>query len=395
MSDALATERVIKARSELIQVRRFYGALVFNVEPVLSRDFDTMATDGKRHFYNPDFIATLTQQELLGVQAHESEHDARHHGTRRGDRDPELWNIACDYAINIDLVDEGFALPQGALIDPQYRGMSAEDIYRSRELDAAKQGKNQPKPGKSQPGGGSGSGDPGGCGQVLDSSTEDGGLPEQDAKWERIVAQGATVARMAGQLPGHITREIERNQHPTRDWREELRSFCEDTGALRVETWNRPNRRFAHSGLVLPGSQKQGIGKAAFVIDTSGSMDANALANINTEAQAMLDDGIIEEAVVIYGDTRVTRVDTFATGDVMDFDPRGGGGTDLKPLFKYVTEHVADASVLICFTDLDIGNPGPPPPCPVIFAVTGQPGRVQQHLANTPWGARGIDVGAR
>jgi len=390
MSDQIATERVLKARSELIQARRFYGALVFNVEPVLSRDFDTMATDGKRHFYNPDFIATLTQQELLGVQAHESEHDARHHGTRRGNRDPEQWNIACDYAINIDLIDEGFKLPEGALIDPKYRGMSAEDIYRSRELDAAKQ-----KPGQGQPGGNAGGGDPGRCGQVLDSATDEAGAAELDANWERIVAQGATAARMAGQLPGHVSREIERNQNPTRDWREELRSFCEDTGALRSETWNRPNRRFAHSGLILPGSQKHGITKAAFVIDTSGSMDEIALAEVNTEAQAMLDDGIIEEAVVVYGDVRVTRVDQFHTGDQIEFDPKGGGGTDLKPLFAHVAEHVADASILICFTDLDIGNPGPEPHCPVLFAVTGQPYRVQHHLANTPWGARGIDVGAR
>jgi predicted metal-dependent peptidase len=390
MSDQIATERVLKARSELIQARRFYGALVFNVEPVLSRQFDTMATDGKRHFYNPDFIATLTQQELLAVQAHESEHDARHHGTRRNGRDPEQWNIACDYAINIDLVDEGFTLPAGALIDPQYRGMAAEDIYRSRELDAAKQ-----KPGTGQPGGNPGAGDPGRCGQVLDSATDEAGAAELDAKWERIVAQGATIARMAGQLPGHITREIERNQHPTRDWREELRSFCEDSGALRTETWNRPNRRFAYSGLILPGSQKQGISKAAFVIDTSGSMDADALAAVRNEAQAMLDDGIIEEAIVIYGDTRVTRTDQFVTGDEIEFDPKGGGGTNLKPLFAYVAEHVSDASILVCFTDLDIGDPGPSPHCPVLFAVTGYPENVRRHLANTPWGARGIDVGAR
>ena len=69
--DQAATERVMKARGELIMSRRFYGVLVSNVEPVLSRDFPTMATDGKRHFFNPDFVCSLTAQELLAVQAHE------------------------------------------------------------------------------------------------------------------------------------------------------------------------------------------------------------------------------------------------------------------------------------------------------------------------------------
>ena len=144
-----STERVLKARAELIQARRFYGVLLSNVEPVLSRKFPTMATDGRRHYFNPEFVATLTQVELLGVQAHESEHDARHHGTRRNGRDPKKWNEATDYAINIDLVDEGFVLPKGALLDPKYRGLSAEDIYRMRELDAEQdqpQGGQQPEP---------------------------------------------------------------------------------------------------------------------------------------------------------------------------------------------------------------------------------------------------------
>src|SRR5262245_33012472 len=141
--DRVATDRVLKARGELILTRRFYGVLVSNVEPVLTRQHPTMATDGKRHYFNPDFIVTLTQQELLAVQAHESEHDARHHGTRRNGRDPVKWNEACDYAINIDLVDQGFTLPKGALLDGKYRGMSAEDIYRARELDAQQQRRKQ------------------------------------------------------------------------------------------------------------------------------------------------------------------------------------------------------------------------------------------------------------
>src|SRR5262245_38656703 len=215
--DALATSRVLKARGELILSRRFYGVLVSNVEPVLSRSVPTMATDSKRHFFNPEFVCSLTPQELLAVQAHESEHDARHHSTRRNGRDPYLWNVACDYAINIDLTDQGFKLPAGALLDAKYRGMSAEEIYRSRELDQ-----------KSKPQAGNKPGDGNGCGEVLDAPPDEpGAMSDQDVKWERIVRDAALVAKLAGQLPGHVTREIERNNNPVRDWRDELREFCE------------------------------------------------------------------------------------------------------------------------------------------------------------------------
>src|SRR5580765_2414028 len=107
-TDEQAMERVLKARAELIMTRCFYGVLVSNVEPVLSRAVPTAATNSKQHFWNPDFVGELTQDELEFVQAHETEHDARHHSTRRGERDPKKWNEAADYAINPDLVREGF-----------------------------------------------------------------------------------------------------------------------------------------------------------------------------------------------------------------------------------------------------------------------------------------------
>jgi predicted metal-dependent peptidase len=496
-----ATARVMKARAELILARRFYGVLVSNVEPVCSRQVRTMATNSKQHFFNPDFIEKLTQTQLLAVQAHESEHDARHHSTRRGWRDPLKWNIACDYAINLDILGEGFDLPEGALIDERFRGMSAEDIFRCRELDEERERREQerqqqqpeptPKPepdenegepnepepddgededengegegengedegedesededengegegengedegedesededengegsgeadadedatrGEGESGGGAkgeveaegeaeaGDAEPSdnGCGEVLDAPAEDvSDIAEQDQRWERIVRQAASMAKAVGQCPGHISRDIERANNPPQDWREVLRTWF-DQGALRRETWERPNRRFVGSGLYLPGNRKDGVNKVAFLVDTSGSMDAKALACVRNEAQAALDDGVIDEAVVIYGDTRVTRTDEYRTGDELEFDPRGGGGTLLVPLFKHV-EALGDVSMALVFTDLEVTDirAMPEPAYPVLFAVTGYPQRVRQLLASTPWNAPGLDVGA-
>ena len=427
--DKLATERVRKARAELIMSHVFYSVLVSNVEPVLSRKFPTMATDGKRHYYNPDYIATLSQKHLLAVQAHESEHDARRHHSRRNGRDPAEWNRCTDYAINIDLVDAGFELPPDALIDPKYRGMSAEDIYRTRELDRQKQqlqqqqdddeqddesedsepeAEEQSEAEDNEPEGeddrdeaadgdsGEGQtscGDPGGMGEVLDAADAAAELAAADSQWETIFRQAAFLAERRGDLPGHVTREVERADKPPQDWRETLRAWF-DGGATKIETWSRPNRRFAGAGVYLPGQQRDGVNLAVFLIDTSGSMDPIALACIRTETQAALDEHVIDEVVVVYGDTRVTRVDNYRHGDEIEFDPRGGGGTDLRPLFRHVAEEIEDASLIVCFTDGFIGDPGPEPHCPVLFAATGYPDRVRRYLAEAPWNAPGIDVGS-
>ena len=52
-----ALERVMKARARLILERRFYGVLVSNVEPQISRRVPTAATNGKVHLWNPEFVA--------------------------------------------------------------------------------------------------------------------------------------------------------------------------------------------------------------------------------------------------------------------------------------------------------------------------------------------------
>jgi len=488
--------RVERARVRLQLEKRFYAALIGRVEAVIDDKVETAATNGKNHFWNPTFVAELSDDELFGVQMHENEHDARHHSTRRCGRDPLEWNICCDYAINIDLVDDGVKLPKGALIDPKYRGMSAEDIFRSRELDRER-AKKQPQPepeeqdedgdapdqadtnpgqgnqdddqdddqddasqdtnvsgddgdqgddqdgdqgddqGKPEPGQGkpaqgtgagepddqgegegsptpgnqageagseagepakgkptSGQGDPGRCGEVLDAP-EGTDLVEEDIEVEKAVRQAVSMAKKHGQLPGYITREIDRANNPTRDWRDELREFCEQ-GALSIETWNRPNRRFVGRGLILPGTQRDGVNKAIFAIDTSGSMDAVALACVRNEAQALLDDGVIDQVAVLYCDTRVTREDLYSTGDEIEFDPKGGGGTRLQPMFDHISEQHQDASLIVCFTDgyTDINNDSPEPACPVLWAFTGYPDEVRRMIANAPWGAKAVDVGA-
>jgi predicted metal-dependent peptidase len=510
-NDEYATKRIENARAELILSRRFYGVLVSNVVPKLSRKFPTMATDSKTHYYNPDFINKLPKQKhVLTVQAHESEHDARHHSTRRGSRDPKKWNIACDHTINVDLVDQGFEFPPENVIkvycDFKYRGMSAEDIYRCMELDEQAEQKKQQEKEKEQdeeseeseaesqegdegegaqdsppendedspeggedgeageaegdeaeaetdaeggngssdsdgdeessgsqsdesgdePGSDSGtgagndddasdpdsesedvtgsgegdadgeqssSGDPGGMGEVIDAAEDPGELADEDGRWDRIVRQAASLSKGIGQLPGHVSRDIERANNPKQDWREVLRAWIDST-SKRVETWNKPNRRHMGRNYILPGSEKDGLNTVIFLVDTSGSMDDIALACANVEMQDALDNGAIDRLIVVYGDTRVTRIDEYVEGDQIEFDPRGGGGTDLKPLFAWVKDNVDDASLIIAFTDLEIGDAGEQPNCPVLWAVTGYPQTVERYLENTPWGEPGIDIGA-
>src|SRR3954447_8312607 len=131
-----ASFRIQKTRTALVLDHPFFGSLLFRLKSQESRSVKTMATGGIRLYYNPEFVDRLTAATLAGALAHEVLHPALQHHVRRSGRDPKRWNVACDYAINLVLVDAGLSLPEGVLLDSRFRGMSAEQIYNLLETDS-------------------------------------------------------------------------------------------------------------------------------------------------------------------------------------------------------------------------------------------------------------------
>lgn len=64
---------------------------------------ETACTNGKYLRYSPEWIDKLSSQIVKGIMLHEVAHVLFAHHVRRGDRDPRLWNVAADLAINSHL----------------------------------------------------------------------------------------------------------------------------------------------------------------------------------------------------------------------------------------------------------------------------------------------------
>src|ERR1700689_272107 len=123
--DVKATKALERAMTVLLISKPFWGVLAMQLRRIKVDDpafVNTMAVDGKHLYYHPPFVNKLTEQELLGVCAHEVSHCAYLHITRRGNRHPTVWNWAGDYVINQDLLDAGFTLLKDRLHDPRFKG---------------------------------------------------------------------------------------------------------------------------------------------------------------------------------------------------------------------------------------------------------------------------------
>lgn len=366
-------KKFVRARITLCNHQPFFGLIALNTPVIFTDSIETMGVDGVSLFVNPKFVEEKSQAELCGVIAHECLHVALLHPTRRGQRDAKKWNIATDHAVNLELLkairaDDGYLmeLPDDCLADPQYDGMSADTIYNRLPDDKGDDGGD---PGD-QPGNepGDSPGDTGGCGEVFDAPA-DVSVEEIEAEIKQKVVQAAHSARAQGKLPGNMESMIDDLLKPVVDWKSKLREHFERVFPSDY-SWMRPNRRYVHQGLYLPGVEKDGTGHIVVGVDTSSSVSDDEIKQFIGEINSICEDVVPEKVTVIYCHTDVWAVDEFEADEDFTVRPRRGGGTEFVPVFEEVEKRGIQPKALIYLTDLGCHGYPTTPSYPVIWGAT-------------------------
>ncbi len=343
--------------TRLLRFYPFWGSLVLSMEMQETQSTPTLATDGVRMFYNPNYVAQQDEEILCTDIAHEAGHKAFRHHLRRKGRDPNIWNEAGDYAINLFLKDSGLKLGGDYLIDERFRGFDAEIIYNMLLSEP------RPKP-KAQ----GGSGCP--CGGLRDhpgvgnSGAE--GLPEQESLV--ALAQARQFAKSQGKLPGSIDEFVEGLVNPKVRWEDVLRRFME-TCSMDDFSWQVPDRRFLGYDMYLPYLDGESVDTFVIGVDTSGSTAsymAQFLAEVSEIARVLK----FEKLYVIYCDASVYHVDVYEKGDlpIKVLRKQRKGGTSFVPIFEWLEEHQVEPKGMAVLTDT-YGSFPPAPSFPVLWTV--------------------------
>lgn len=373
--------RITRARIHLALRQPFLASALMRLPIIrtgVASGVPTMATDGFHIFYNPAWVAGLSDPELRGVIAHELLHVVFAHAARRGVRDPELWNIACDHAVNLLLYDQGFSLPAGGALDSQYIGMSAEAIYAKLrtsqdDLDPlshnADGGKDQQSGVLADPGL-----------DLLDPDDprvrpfrpSDGPDREQVEDIVEDLRQDCKSV-LQGNARAWFSEECERAKAATIDWQALLRAWLYDRLRCDWSTWP-PNRKHIHRGLILPSVGSPSPGHLVFAVDTSGSMRTDMIASIYGEIAAFRETFSCR-LTVLQADTQIRSVESYDAEDGATvperFSVKGRGGTDFRAVFAWVAQAVGEdggAVTAIVFATDGYGTfPNVAPPIPVIW----------------------------
>jgi predicted metal-dependent peptidase len=193
-------------------------------------------------------------------------------------------------------------------------------------------------------------------GVQADNEYEERGLTEEDirkieAKWKRAVARAMSI-RKRGELPGWFEQMICELFEPKLNWRFILREFIADNCVISGVDWTRRDRRF--QDVYLP-SRREKVVKFAIAVDTSGSISDKELAAFFSEVNAILGSNGAYDIILIQCDADITSVKEIAYPDTIDWSEIrivGRGGTDFRPVFRYLEDH-NDNRPLVYFTDLE------------------------------------------
>jgi predicted metal-dependent peptidase len=387
-------DRVERQNVRVVVDHPFWSSLLLQMGIEQTDRIPTACTDGSKIYYNPEYYEGLTDQQIFTVQVHEVGHPAFGHLWRKGDRDMQKWNMACDYELNNFLMEYNdeevaagrlapFDFPDGALIDPAFKGKSAEEIYNlipdppqgdGRQPGDQPGGQPGDQPGD-QPGGQPG-GQPGddmsdtggGMGDFTKPAAKDGNT---EAEWKNRIAQAHNAAKLQGRGSGSIGRAVDRILKGEQDWRYILRDLLSAVSADDYDE-QRPDRRFLEDDIYLPSLYSEKVGEFVVAVDTSGSVTDELLRKFMGEVQVCLDTVKPQKITVLDCDAQIYQVQEFTEGDYVEtFQPKGGGGTDFNPVFDHVAQMSEQPEAVVYFTDGMGDFPKEAPPYPVIWVDYG------------------------
>ena len=302
--------------------------------------------------YNPDWYEELTESQAIGVVLHELLHLLLLHALRCGERDPLIWAVCCDMAVNDHLPQE--MLPANAVTTEKIERelslklqhhKSAESYYADiarllADSFSFTKMKNMVTLKSSN-------------GSLLEADLP----PEEDISEMNEQALKGTLrdlideSRQGGEVPQALDAELEVVYAQAQiDWKTMFKRFLTGRGRMQSRaTYKRESRRYDS----FPGS-KRSVGLSVLIaLDESGSISNEQLQTFFHEVMAV---NRITNAQIL-----VTEFDTRCTAPKPAAEYRHvqkremNGGTDFRPVFTLADS--LKVSLVVIFTDGDGSAP--------------------------------------
>jgi len=365
-----------KVKIDLMRNPKFalWSGIMMVGKTELSDDIPTACTNGRDELYGREFVKGLTDKELAFVILHENMHKALRHLTiwrKLWDENKQLANMACDYVINLMIVEsdpteQHTAFPRDAegnrigCFDIRFKGMNAKqvfDILKQEQKEEYARGGFDEHDWEGAKGLGAGE------------------KKELEREIDQAIRQGMMAQQKAiGNKSGNQFRELGDLLEPQIDWREVLREFVKAIcNSKDTSSWRRVNRRFLGSDIYMPTMIGERVGALAIGVDTSGSISGAEITRFLSEVKSIAEDVNPEKIDLIYWDASVAAHEVYEEHDMANIvsstKPKGGGGTDPRAMMTYLKDKKIEPECIIMLTDGEIYDWGSDWDAPIMWVV--------------------------
>lgn len=367
----LAKDKIIKARVMLQKTHPFFSYIALHLTMIETEDVPTMGVDAKGNcYFNSKFVESMSEPEVKGVVCHEIMHVVLEHLKNLLGRHPQVANIAQDLVINDILQSNQLALPKGGLIPHNHTFTVNKTIIKDIDKkiwemiydELEKIIEKAPQSGQGMEGfdihirekSGDGDGKPeDGDGKGGKKIQGVAGSPDKNTEeypWKQIVNEAYAYSKLQGNAPAGVDRLIDELNYPKLNWRELLCKFI-----IREIPYDfsymRPSRKSASTGVYIPSVQRENL-EICVGVDTSGSISPDDLRDALSEVLGVIRAYDNVRMTVISCDAEVHTVGQVENEmDIENLNLKGGGGTDFRPVFRWIEENKPQTKLLIFFTD--------------------------------------------
>ncbi|ADG91937.1 conserved hypothetical protein [Arcobacter nitrofigilis DSM 7299] len=360
-----------KIRINFLFNHPFLSVLALSIPTIYAQNkFSAFQTNGMHISVDLEKLSLYSAQEITYLYAHTLLHIVLKHPYRQKTREKKLWNQACDLVVN--LIMSKFSnigeMPKDEILDLDLENKCVEEVYEILYKEQEEDSESSTKEKKEDEEIKTKANEKGklksyiydesklDIEEVNDDKTNQGDREKLDG----IIIQALSIAKKSSKEYIGLQVEIDTLIKPEISLQDSLKEYLIASLFEKTSTYNRPNRRFIHSGLYLPGNKKSDeLIEVYIALDSSSSVSLDEYKKFLGVVKDVCD-GFYEYKVVVLPfdlkvkEEHIIKFDSFNPLNQEElFIPKSDGGTDFDEVLRYLkkSSEIRSENLLMVLSD--------------------------------------------
>jgi len=358
-----------KIRIDFLFNHPFLSVLALSIPSQFTQNTKSaMQTDGHKISIDLEKLSRYNSEEITYLYAHTLLHIVLKHPFRQQRRDSYLWNQSCDLVTNMLLSNfkQVGVMPKDEILDLDFKDKCVEEVYEilyqkqkeeqqeskakkednAAKIEANKKGKLKAHTYHENK-------------RDIEEVNHDRSEQGEREKLDGIIIHALSIAQKTSNRHAGLQIEIDTLIKPKISLEETLKEYLIASYFEKQTSYSRPNRRFVHQNIYLPGYEKSNeLIEIYIALDSSSSVSLD-------EYQKFL--GIIEEVCEGYYEYKISILPfdiSVKSEHIIEFDnmhpledkalfiPKSDGGTNFNKVLTYLkTTEITHETLLMVLSD--------------------------------------------